>query len=394
MYDLIIVGAGPAGITAAVYAARQKLDLLVIARDVGGQAIWSGDIDNYTGYQFISGVELIGKFEDHLNKFKVPLHTGEEVKEVIQNEGIFNIKTDKDTYQSRTVIVASGKVPRLLGVKGEKELRSKGVMYCATCDAPLFADLDVAVIGAGNSALDAVIQLIKIAKKIYLINHGPKLKGDAVMIEKAEASDKVTIFNNTKTLEIIGDKMVEGLVVESEGKALKLDLQGIFIEIGSVPSSGFAGLAAMNNSKEIKIGRENETNIPGLFAAGDVSDIMDKQIIIAAGEGAKAAISAFKYLNTLKQGDAKAIKCNVFFTISKVKIDAVSDKTILEIAEANGVQIDYQCRQGVCGSCKVKLFKGEVNMSGASALSDDEIKTGYILACVSRPKTPSVEIEA
>ena len=237
VYDLIIVGAGPAGITAAVYAARQKLDLLVIAKDVGGQAIWSSDIENYTGYQLVTGVELVGKFEEHLRKFNVPLQVGEEVNDVTKKDQLFEVKTDKAVYQSRTVIVASGKVPRLLGIPGEKEFRNRGVTYCATCDGPLFGNMDVAVIGGGNSALDATLQMMKIARKIYLIDTNPKLKGDAIMIDKVTQSDKVTVLTNTKTLEILGETMVKGIVVEENGKRRQLDVQGIFIEIGFVPSS-------------------------------------------------------------------------------------------------------------------------------------------------------------
>jgi ferredoxin len=254
--------------------------------------------------------------------------------------------------------------------------------------------MDVAVIGGGNSALDATLQMMKIARKIYLIDKNPKFKGDAVMMEKVEQSDKVTVLTNTKTLEILGETMVKGVVVEENGKRRQLDVQGIFIEIGFVPSSKVVSAIARNSANEIKVERDNATNVPGIFAAGDVTDVADKQIIIAAGEGAKAAISAFKYLNTLKQGDVTAIKCKVCFVLSKVTLETVNDKTILELAEENGVQIDYQCRQGVCGSCKVKLLKGEVTMTGASALTDDEIKDGYILACVAKPKTDYVEIEA
>lgn len=395
VYDLIIVGAGPAGITAAVYAARQKLDLLVIAKDVGGQAIWSSDIENYTGYQLVTGVELVGKFEEHLRKFNVPLQVGEEVSDVTKKEQLFEVKTDKAVYQSRTVIIASGKVPRLLGIPGEKEFRNRGVTYCATCDGPLFSNMDVAIIGGGNSALDATLQMMKIARKIYLIDTNPKLKGDAIMIDKVTQSDKVTVLTNTKTLEILGETMVKGIVVEENAKRRQLDVQGIFIEVGFVPSSKVVSEIARNSANEIKVERGNTTNIPGIFAAGDVTDVADKQIIIAAGEGAKAAISAFKYLNTIKQGEVTEIKCKVCFVLSNITVETVSTgKTILELAEDIGVQIDYQCRQGVCGTCKVKLLKGEVTMTGASALTDDEIKDGYILACVAKPKTDYVEIEA
>ena len=167
MYDLIIVGAGPAGITASVYAARKRMDFLVITEDIGGQAVWSSGIQNYTGYQFITGAELGKKFKEHLEKFKVPVKKNERVKKVEKKGDFIEVKTDKASYQAKTVIIASGRTPRELGVPGEKEYKNRGVTYCATCDAPLFANMEVAVVGGGNAALDAVLQLVKLAKKIH-----------------------------------------------------------------------------------------------------------------------------------------------------------------------------------------------------------------------------------
>ena len=198
IYDLIIIGAGPAGITAAVYAARKKMDILVITKDIGGQASWSGDIQNYTGYQFISGPELATKFEEHMRKFDFEIKENEEVKELIFRKGTFLVKTDKKNYQAKAAIVASGKKSRELGVPGEQEFKNKGLTYCATCDGPLFAGRDVAVIGGGNSALDAALQLIKIANRIYIINFTDNLTGDGIMQEKIRADKKVSIFNNSR----------------------------------------------------------------------------------------------------------------------------------------------------------------------------------------------------
>ncbi len=180
MVDLIVIGAGPAGITASVYAARKKMSLLVISKDIGGQAAWSGDIENYTGYQFITGPELAAKFEEHMRQYAIPLKEQETVAAVEKTGDFVKVKTDKGTYEARAVIVASGKRTKELRVPGEKELKNKGLTYCATCDGPLFADKDVAVIGGGNSALDAALQLIKIAKHIYIINITQALGGDPV----------------------------------------------------------------------------------------------------------------------------------------------------------------------------------------------------------------------
>jgi alkyl hydroperoxide reductase subunit F len=296
MYDLIIIGAGPAGITASVYAARKRMDLLVITRDIGGQAAWSGDIENYTGYQFITGPELAAKFEEHMRKYNIPVKENEGATEVKKVDNIIFVKTDKSEYQAKSVIIASGKKSRELGVPGEKEFKNKGLTYCATCDGPLFSDKDVAVIGGGNSALDATIQLMKIAKRIYVINNTSALYGDSIMREEVSKSKIVTVFNNSRVTAILGDKFVQGIKIEREKKEETLAVQGVFVEIGLIPNSDLAKDIEKNERGEIKINSRNETNIAGVFAAGDVTDVAEKQIIVAAGEGAKACLEAFRYL--------------------------------------------------------------------------------------------------
>lgn len=300
MFDLIIVGAGPAGITASIYAARKRMDLLIITKDIGGQAAWSGDIQNYTGYQFITGPELAAKFEEHMRKFNMQLKESEEVVDIQKIDNRILVKTNKGVYETKTAIIASGKRSRELNVPGEKEFKNRGLTYCATCDGPLFSGKDVAVIGGGNSALDAALQLIKIARNIYIINITSTQSGDAVMREKVEASKNVTILNNTQVTAIIGDRMVNGIRIEKEGKEDLLSVQGVFVEVGLIPNSEFAKDVEKNSLGEIKVESYNQTNIPGIFAAGDVTDVPEKQIIIAAGEGAKAALSAFRYLVQLK----------------------------------------------------------------------------------------------
>lgn len=296
IYDLIIIGAGPAGITAAVYAARKRMNFIVITQDIGGQAAWSGDIENYTGYQFVTGPELTAKFEEHMHRYNIDVKEGEEALDVKKRNDRIWIKSAKAEYESRALVIASGKVSRELGVPGEREFKNRGISYCATCDGPLFSQKDVAVIGGGNSALDAALQLIKIAKHVYIINITSALGGDTVMREKVEKSDIVTVMNSTNVTGIIGDKMVTGIRIKREGKDRTLQVQGVFVEIGLVPNSGFASDLAKNESGEIKIDSKNQTSVPGIFAAGDVTDVPDKQIIIAAGEGSKAALQAFKYI--------------------------------------------------------------------------------------------------
>ncbi len=299
IYELIIIGAGPAGITASIYAARKKMNFIVITKDVGGQTVLSSGIENYTGYQFITGVELANKFREHIESFNILLKENETVTFVKKDADIISVETDKGKYYTKSVVVASGRVPRKLNVKGEEEFKNRGITYCATCDAPFFAGKDVAVIGGGNSALDAVLQLIKIANKVYLIDIAPKLKADPIMVEKAKNSNIVEIYNNTKVEEIYGDKFVEGIKISRDNKIKELSIEGIFIEIGSIAASDFINDVLKNKDKEIIVNCKCETNIPGIFAAGDVTNVASKQIIVACGEGAKAVLSAFEYLSKI-----------------------------------------------------------------------------------------------
>jgi len=296
MYDLIIIGAGPAGITAAVYAARKKMRFLMVSKDVGGQAAWSGDIENYTGYQFISGPELVHKFEEHMRTYSIDLKEGEAVSGILGSGDSFTVQTQTSGWQSKTLIICSGKRSRELGVSGEREFRNRGLTYCATCDGPLFSGKDVAVIGGGNSALDAALQMMRIARKVYLINNTAGLEGDAVMREKVAQSPIVTVVNDARVVSVQGEKMVSGLVIDHGGKQRLLGVQGVFVEIGLIPNSEFISGIEKNPLGEIIVDKYNQTSIPGIFAAGDVTDVPEKQIIIAAGEGSKACLSVFRYL--------------------------------------------------------------------------------------------------
>ncbi len=296
MHDLIVIGAGPAGITASVYAARKKMDFLVISKDIGGQTAWSGDIENYTGYQFITGPELASKFEEHMRQYNITVKENEEVREVKKLNNIISVTSDKGAYEAKTVIIASGKRTKELNASGEKEFKNRGLTYCATCDAPLFSGKDVAVIGGGNSGLDAALQLMRIARHVYLINIAPQITGDPIMEELVRKSNIVTVLNNTQVTRVMGDKFVTGITIKKQDKEETLAVGGVFVEIGLMPNSEFAKDIGKNEFKEIKVNSRNETNVPGIFAAGDVTDVPEKQIIIAAGEGSKACLSAFRYL--------------------------------------------------------------------------------------------------
>lgn len=298
VYDLIILGAGPAGITAAVYAVRKRLDFLVVTLDIGGQTALSGDIENYTGYQFVSGAELTLKFQEHMESFGTKVNMPEEVREIKSENNLIKTVTDKSQYLSKTVIIATGKRPRKLDVEGEAEFKNKGVTYCATCDGPLFSDKKVAVIGGGNSGLEAALQMVKISPKVYIVDVVPVLTGDPIMIGKLKQSPKVEIWNNSQLKRIYGDNFVSGIEVEKAGKIHNLAVEGVFVEAGLTPNSSFATALKLNKRGEIVIDSFNKTSLEGVFAAGDVTDIPEKQIIIACGEGSKACLSVFKYLAT------------------------------------------------------------------------------------------------
>jgi len=298
--DLIVIGGGPAGITAAIYAARKAVDFLVLTVDIGGQTAWSGNIENYTGFQFITGPELADKFDEHIRAFNVETRVGEEVTGVSRENDSFTVETDADTYRARAVIAATGRIPRKLDVPGEDEFRNRGVAYCATCDGPVFADQEVAIIGGGNSALDACLQMIRIARKVYLIQNLDHLTGDPVMIEKVRSSPIIEIITGARVTGISGEELVTGISFKRKDTEEKIKIGGVFIEIGSRPASGPFPDAEKNESGEIVVDCACRTGIPGLYAAGDVTNVPGKQIIVAAGEGAKAALAAFHYLSTQK----------------------------------------------------------------------------------------------
>ena len=299
-YDLIIVGAGPAGITAAVYAARKMLNVLVLSKDIGGQAAWSSEIQNYTGYQFISGPELVRKFDEHLRSFKVELKVGVEVTCIDSDGESFKVKTGSGVFESKAVIIATGRRPKLLRAVGEAEYKNRGVTYCATCDAPLFSGKDVVVVGGGNSALDAALQLLPIANRVYLMDISDHIIGDSVLIEKLKASGKVEMLLRTELVEIFGDRFVRGVkVLVNKKEERTIPVEGVFIEIGSSPAREPACKAKINEHGEIIVDDRCQTSIRGLFAAGDVTSIPEKQIIAAAGQGCIASLTAFKYLSKI-----------------------------------------------------------------------------------------------
>lgn len=299
MHELIILGAGPAGMTAGVYAARKMIDTIIISENIGGQTTWSSGIENYLGYTYITGPELVEKFEDHLRHFNLSQEFA-KVMRLSKIPGGFEVELDDlRTFQARTVVVATGKSPRMLNVSGEVQFRGRGVSYCSTCDGPIFAGMDVAIIGGGNSGVEAAIQMMKITPKVYLIEKEAKLRADEILLNRIREAHNVEVLVGTRPGEIIGDVMVAAINVvnEATGERRTLRVKGIFVEIGLMPNTGFiGGLVRLNRYGEVPVNCAAETGIPGLFAAGDVTDVPEKQIIIAAGDGAKAALGAYSYL--------------------------------------------------------------------------------------------------
>ncbi len=307
VYDLIIIGGGPAGAAAAVYAGRKKLKTLLITENWGGQSIVSSSIENWVGIKSISGFDLAKALEEHVRAQEdIEIIYPDKVLEVSAGESHYAVKTEKGgNYESKTLIVVSGGKRRHLGVPGEEEFNGKGVAYCSTCDAPIFKNKTVAVVGAGNAGLEAVIDLMPYANKVYLINRKPDLMGDPSTQEEVKKLPKVTIIHNAQVQEIMGDKFVTGLsyMDTANNQVKKLEVGGVFVEIGSVPNSEFMkGLVEMNAGGEIIVNHKTgATSRPGVFAAGDVTDEIYKQNNISAGDGVAAALSAYNYLLNIKK---------------------------------------------------------------------------------------------
>jgi thioredoxin-disulfide reductase len=307
IYELIIIGGGPAGITAGIYAGRQKMKTLLITKEFGGQiAKKAAEICNYPGYPEISGMELIDKFVDHLKRQEAVEIKFSEVGKIEKNNDVFIITTtEKEKIEAKVVIIATGADPRPLEAIGEKEFIGKGVSYCVTCDGPIFKNKIIAIIGGGNAGLEAALFMTNYASKIYILEFFPELKADELNKKDIAKSDKIEVITNVSIKEIKGEKMVDSLVyqdnVSKENKTL--EVQGIFVEVGSQPATSLAkGLVEFTKRDEIKVEPETfSTKTPGLFAAGDNNSGHYKQIVTATGEGCKACLAAYDYLRDLNR---------------------------------------------------------------------------------------------
>lgn len=303
MYDLIIIGGGPAGTAAAVYAGRKKLRTLLITESFGGQSMVSAEIQNWIGSTAISGVELAQSFEKHIKaQARVEIKNPERASSIKKNGDFFIVVTDKETYRARAIILASGARRRKLDIPGESEFEGRGVAYCSTCDAPIFGGKNVAVVGGGNAGLEAVIDLLQYAKEIYLLERSGAPRGDPSTLEKIKDNPQVHIIINAKPKRVEGEGVFMNRFVYTDletNKEKTLEVEGVFVEVGSVPNSEMVeDLVQLNERGEVVINHKTAaTSTEGIWAAGDVTDELYKQNNISAGDAIKALLSAYRYLN-------------------------------------------------------------------------------------------------
>jgi thioredoxin reductase (NADPH) len=298
VYDLVIIGAGPAGLAASIYASRYKIDHLVIGKEPGGQAIEAHKVENWPGTISISGQELTGKMRSHAEKLGAEILM-DSVSRLKKTGDTFEITTHASQYQAGNIILALGMEYRKLQIPGEAELKGKGVSYCPTCDAPFFRDKVVAVVGGANSAASAALLLAEHASKVYLIYRGEKLKVDPVYEEKISQNGKIEVIFNINVEEIKGGKAVEKIILDKNFRNEKeLDVQGVFIEIGSEPGVELAKQVGVSTDEQgfIVVNPDQSTDISGIYAAGDATTGSNKmcQILTATAEGAIAAGSVYK----------------------------------------------------------------------------------------------------
>lgn len=301
IYDVAILGAGPAGLTAGIYTARQGMSVILITKNLGGQMTQKAvAIENYPGFENISGLDLIQKMESQVQFLKIPIKN-EEFVSLEKNNDIFKIiLKNEEIIESRSIILASGSQPRNLNVPGEKEFIGRGVSYCTTCDGPLFQNKDIAIIGGGNAGFEAGIFMSTYANNIYILEYNHQFGADKENQKKASALEKIKLITSAELKEIKGDNFVREIVYfdKKENQEKVLPVSGVFVQAGWRPATSFVNdWVELNERKEIIINHKTmTTKTPGIFAAGDVTDGFVKQIVCAAGDGAKAAISAYKYL--------------------------------------------------------------------------------------------------
>ena len=302
IYDVLIIGGGPAALNAVLYTARKKLNVAVVTDDIGGQIATSSSIENWIGDVDIASSELVNRFYAHVQKFKVPMKKNTKVTSIAHEDIVKKVVcTDGKTYQAKAIIVATGKSPRPLGVPGELEFIGKGVAYCTTCDGPVFVNKKVVVVGGGNSGVEAAIDMLSYASEVVIVQNLSELTADPVLMDKVLNDDRVSVVYDSVCVRVEGKDGVERLIVKNTktDKEETINTDGIFVEIGLIPASNFVSDMIKNKTGEIEINIDCSTKIAGIFAAGDVTTVPFKQVVIAAGEGAKAALAVYNYVITL-----------------------------------------------------------------------------------------------
>ena len=302
-YQLAIIGGGPAGVAAGVYAARKRLKTIFITETWGGQSTESAGIENWIGTKNIPGIEFGKALEDHVRLYegdKFLIKAGERVEQVSKAREGFDVKTNMSSYQSKAVLIATGSTRRKLEIPGAKEFENKGITYCASCDGPLFAGQDVAVIGGGNAGFESAAQLLAYAKSVTLLNRGTEFKADLATVEKVLSHPNMKAIKNAIPKEVRGEKFVTGLVYEENGEMRELPVTGIFVEIGLLPTTWFVkDLVELNKIGQIVVDPKNQrTSTPGVWAAGDSTDGLFHQNNIAAGDAVKALEDIYLELHT------------------------------------------------------------------------------------------------
>lgn len=299
-YDIAVIGAGPAAVSAAIYGARKGLKVAMIGDLVGGQLINTNDIENIIGTPLTNGFDFSQSLEKHLNEYEIAFYKGHKVKKVLKDsKDNILILDDELEVKSKTVIVATGAIWKKLGIDGEDKYAGKGVHYCATCDGPFYRNKDVVIIGGGNSGVEAAIDLSNIAKTITLVEYSSTINADEVLKNKLSSLENVKILTSSAAQSVTGNLFAEGLRILNRDSNVveEIKTDGIFVEIGTVANTSFVSdILDINTNSEIKIDSVNKTSVEGIFAAGDCTDVRYKQVIIAMGEGAKAALSAYEYL--------------------------------------------------------------------------------------------------
>ena len=300
VFDVLVVGGGPSGNSAAIYAARKGIKTGLVAETFGGQVMETVGIENMIGTPYTEGPKLMAQVEAHTREYPVDIMKAQKAKSIKKTELIEVELENGAVLKAKTAILSVGAKWRNINVPGENEFRNKGVTYCPHCDGPLFTGKDVAVIGGGNSGIEAAIDLAGLAKHVYVLEFLPELKADQVLQDRIAALPNVTVFTNVATKEIIGDEEVTGLVYTDRASQEEktISLQGVFVQIGLVPNTEWLldSEVALNDRREIIVDNHGATNVPGIFAAGDCTNSAYKQIIISMGSGATAALGAFDYL--------------------------------------------------------------------------------------------------